>query len=394
MPKKSPTTRVGVIGLGNMGTAHANAFFSKSIPGAELAAISDQDASRAESFPDVPFFENSDALIASGKVDAIVVATPHFAHTSLGIAGLKAGLHVLIEKPISVHKADCERLLAAHTNKRQVFCAMFNVRPDPSYQKVRELVHSGELGTIRRVNWIITTWFRTAAYYASGGWRATWSGEGGGVLMNQCPHNLDLYQWIFGMPSKVRGFCQLGRYHDIEVEDDVTAYFEYPDGRTGVFITSTGESPGTNRLEVVGEQGRLTLEDGKLRYLRNEESMSQFSNTTSIRFGTVPYWDVSIPLEAQPEFGNITILKNFINAIRLGEPLLSPASEGIHSVELANAILYSSLTGKTVDLPLNSRAYERTLQELIKNSTFKKKKTTTKPDNTDLAKSFALSAKR
>lgn len=394
MSKKPSTVRVGVIGLGVMGSAHANALFSKSIPGAELAAVSDQDASRAVQFPDIPFYEDSNALIASGKVDAIVVATPHYAHTTVGIAGLKAGLHVLVEKPISVHKADCERLLAAHTNRKQIFCAMFNVRPDPSYQKVRELVRSGELGTIRRINWIITTWFRTAAYYASGGWRATWSGEGGGVLMNQCPHNLDLYQWIFGMPSKVRGFCKFGHYHDIEVEDDVTAYFEYPNGSTGVFITSTGESPGTNRLEVVGEQGRLTLEDGKLHYLRNEVPMSEFSRTTESRFGTVPTWDVTIPVATQTEFGNITILKNYINAIRLGEPLLSPASEGIHSVELANAIVYSSLTEKTVDLPLDGRAYERKLKELIKNSTFKKKASKAKVEDADFSKSFALSSKR
>lgn len=394
MPKKSTTVRLGVIGLGGMGSAHANAVQSGTIPGCELAAVSDQDETRAAQFPGVPFFRDAGDMLASGKVDAVVIATPHFAHTTLGIAALRAGVHVLVEKPISVHKADCERLLAAHTNRRQVFCAMFNVRPEPAYQKLRELVRSGQLGEIRRVNWIITTWFRSEAYYASGGWRATWAGEGGGVLLNQCPHNLDMYQWIFGMPKKVRGFCQIGRYHHIEVEDDVTAYFEHANGQTGVFVTSTGEAPGTNRLEVVGEQGRLTLEDGALRYLRNEIPMTEFSRTTTSRFGAIPHWDVSIPVSQATEFGNISILKNFINAILHGEPLISPAHEGIHSVELANAILYSSLTEKTITLPLDSRTYERKLNELIKKSKFKKKVARVKTDASEFTKSFALTAKR
>lgn len=386
--------RVGVIGLGGMGSTHANAIVSGQIPGAELAAVSDQDHGKSANFPGVPFFEGGEELIGSGVVDAVIIATPHYAHTALGIAALEAGLHVLVEKPVSVHKADAERLLAAHKNRRQVFSAMFNVRPDPAYQKVRQLVRGGELGKICRVNWIITTWFRTGIYYASGGWRATWAGEGGGVLLNQCPHNLDLYQWIFGMPSKVRGFCQLGRYHDIEVEDDVTAYFEYPDGCTAVFIASTGEAPGTNRLEVVGEQGRLTLENGALRYLRNEVPMSEYSRTTDQRFGMPSHWDVSIPLLAASEPGNITILKNFTNAILHGEALISPAREGIYSVELGNAILFSSLTGKTVDLPLDGRAYERKLKELVKNSKFQKKAVATKAGGEDFSKSFALATKR
>lgn len=385
--------RTGVIGLGGMGSAHANAIFSGGIPGCELTAVSDQDGGKAANFPGVLFFEDGEALIASGEVDAVVIATPHYAHTSLGIAALKAGLHVLVEKPISVHKADAERLLAAHKDPNQVFSAMFNVRPEPCYQKMRELVQKGELGKIRRINWIITTWFRTEAYYASGGWRATWEGEGGGVLLNQCPHNLDLYQWIFGMPSKVRGFCQLGRYHNIEVEDDVTAYFEYPDGCSAVFIASTGESPGTNRLEVVGEQGRLTLEKGVLRYLRNEMPMSKYSKTTKDRFGSLPYWEVSIPVPSTSEAGNISILKNFADAILHGKPLLAPAHEGIRSVELGNAILYSSLTEKTISLPMDGRAYERKLNELIKNSKFKKKTVKVKTDAADFAKSFALNSK-
>jgi len=391
--KSSKNVRTGVIGLG-MGASHANAIVSGKVPGLELVAVSDYAVEKAKNYPEAQFFKDGGEMIASGQLDAVIIATPHYAHTPLGIAALKAGLHVLVEKPISVHKADAERLLAAHKNRGQVFSTMFNVRPEPSYRKLRDLVRGGELGKIRRINWIITTWFRTEAYYTSSDWRATWSGEGGGVLLNQCPHNLDLYQWIFGMPDRVRGFCQFGRYHNIEVEDDVTAYFEHAGGCTGVFIATTGESPGTNRLEVVGEQGRLTLENGALHYLRNETPMSKFSRETRELFGMIPHWDVSIPIPPAAEAGNVTILKNFADAILHGRPLLAPAAEGIRSVELGNAILYSSLTEKTISLPLDGRAYERKLNELIKNSTFKKKTVKRKHDPSELDKSFALSTRK
>jgi len=356
--------RLGIIGLGNMGSAHARSVLNGLVPGCELAALCDQNVEIAAAFPDIPFFVDTSKFLRSGKIDAILICTPHYAHTSLGIAALKAGLHVLVEKPISVDKADALKLLAAHRGPDQIFAAMFNQRTDPIYQKLRQLVSSGELGQIRRVNWTVTTWFRTEAYYAHGGWRATWAGEGGGVLLNQCPHNLDLFQWIFGMPSKVRGFCQLGRYHDIEVEDDVTAYFEYPDGMTGVFITSTGEAPGTNRLEVASERGRVVLEDGRMEFRRIEIPATEFSRTTKEKFSAPPVWNISIPLPSSRGEQHVGILKNFTNAILKGETLLSPAAEGICSVELANAILLSSIEGCSVDFPLSAPRFGKLLARM------------------------------
>jgi len=385
---KNTSVRLGIIGLGNMGGAHCRSILEGKVPGAELTAVCDVESGKASLFPDVPFFENFESLQASGKVDAVLIATPHYSHTTLGIEALEAGLHVLVEKPLGVHKADCERLIAAHQNDAQVFSAMFNQRTDPYYQKVRQLVHGGELGKIRRINWIITDWFRTEAYYASGGWRATWAGEGGGVLLNQCPHNLDLYQWIFGMPSKVRGFCQMGRYHSIEVEDDVTAYFEYPDGATGVFITSTGEAPGTNRLEVTGEQGKLVLENGRLEFTRNEVQTTEFSRTTKESFSRPAIWNVQIPLTNEHGEQHIGILKNFVGAILRGEKLLAPAAEGIHSVELGNAIISSSISEQTVALPLLGKTYEDQLAALIAGSTIEKKSTPSTAATSDFSKSF------
>ncbi len=383
------TLRLAIIGLGNMGRAHCKTILDGKVPGCELAAVCDLDPDAFADYPDIPHFTSTDELIASGTVDAVLVATPHYDHTSIGIAALEAGLHVLVEKPISVHKADCERLVAAHRGgKKQIFAAMFNQRTDPAYQKVRELVRNGELGKIQRVNWIITDWSRSESYYASGGWRATWAGEGGGVLLNQCPHNLDLYQWIFGMPSKVRGFCQFGRYHQIEVEDDVTAYFEYPDGHTGVFITSTGEAPGTNRLEITGDQGRLVLEDGKLAYRRNETATSKFTRTSKSGFAQPPLWNVDIPLPDHRGAQHLGILKNFTNSILSGEKLIAPAAEGIHSVELANSILLSSLTGETIDVPLDGARFAQALEKLIATSKPKKKISKGRKAATDFSKSF------
>jgi predicted dehydrogenase len=319
-------------------------------------------------------------------VDAVIIATPHYQHTTLGIAALQQGLHVMVEKPISAHKADAERLIAAHNkNPKLVFAGMFQLRAEPRYLKIQKLIQSGELGSIVRMSWIMTDWFRTEAYYASGGWRATWKGEGGGVLLNQCLHNLDVMQWLLGMPARVRGFCQLGRFHDIEVEDQVTAYLEYTNGATGTFVSSTGEAPGTNRLEIAGTRGKLVLENDKLCFTRNEADMIQFSRSAKLGFVKPEVWNVEIPFQNAAN-GHAVLMQNFVNAIVNGEALITPGAEGIRSVELANVILYSSLVGQTVELPMDSAAYERRLNELISGSKIEKK--VVEVSNEDFAASF------
>jgi predicted dehydrogenase len=354
--------RLGIIGVGVMGVGHAQSVIQQKVACVELTAVADVVPDLAQRYPGQKTFTSGEDLIRSGVVDAILIATPHYSHTPLGIAGLQNGLHVLVEKPISVHKADCERLIAARRDSKQVFAAMFNQRTDPIYKKLKHLIVSGELGEVRRVNWIVTNWFRTQAYYGSGGWRATWAGEGGGVLLNQCPHNLDLWQWLFGMPKRIRAFCAFGKYHAIEVEDDVTAYMEYENGATGVLITSTGEAPGTNRLEVTAERGRVVLENGKLHFTRNEVPMSEFCRTTTERFASPATWEVDIPVSAGG--GQHTeMLQNFIDAIQKGTPLIAPAEEGIHSVELANTMLFSADNKETIELPLDSAAYEAWLKK-------------------------------
>jgi predicted dehydrogenase len=273
----------------------------------------------------------------------------------------------LVEKPISVHKADAERLIAAHTNPRQKFAAMLNQRTDPYYQKIRALVRGGKLGALWRIQWTITDWFRTEAYYAAGGWRATWRGEGGGVLLNQAMHNLDIWQWLFGLPARVRADCRFGRYHHIEVEDDVTAVFEYAHGASGVFVTSTGEAPGTNRLEVAGDRGRLVYENNRLNFVRNEVPAREFSRAATQSYTLPPHQRAEFTL---PDHGgqHVAVLQNFVDTILDGGLLLAPAAEGVGAVELANAMLWSSLTGQPVELPLDSAGFAAQLQKLITTS--------------------------
>ncbi len=356
--------RFGVIGIGGMGGGHARSILSGKVDRAELTAVCDLSDEYLSRFDDgVLKFKDHNKFLQNEKVDAVIIATPHYSHTPLGIAALEAGKHVLVEKPISVHKADCEKLVNAHTNKDQVFAAMFQLRCNSVNERIKSLIDNGELGKLIRVNWIITTWYRTAAYYRKGSWRGTWKGEGGGVLMNQAPHQLDLFQWFCGMPVKVRGFCGLGKRHNVEVEDEVTAYMEYKNGATGVFVSSTCEAPGTNRLEITGENGRLILEDGEISFRRNEVSALKWLETCEESFKMPPVWDVSIPVKKK-DTKHAGIMNNFVDAILDGKPLIAPAEEGIRSVELANAILYSSLKDRPVELPLDGKEFEAELERL------------------------------
>ena len=292
----------------------------------------------------------------------------------------------MVEKPISAHKADAERLIAAAAARpKQKFGGMFQLRVEPRYQKIRELVQGGELGDLIRVIWIMTDWFRAEAYYQSSDWRATWKGEGGGVLLNQCLHQLDALQWIVGMPSRVQGHIGIGKHHDIEVEDDVTCYLEYANSASGVFITSTGETPGSNRFEIAGTRGRALLENDKLIVTRNAVPSDEWSRTSKIGFQQPETTVEEIPIPGA-EDAHAKLVANFVNAILDGEPLIAPGASGIGSVELANVMVYSGLLGQAIDLPMDGAAWEAKLNELIANSTHEKK--TVEVSNKDFTASF------
>lgn len=355
--------RLGVIGTGSMGKTHVRDVLEGKVKGCRVTAICDTDPAALAFFPGLKHFADSGRLIRSGEVDAVLVATPHYSHTTIGIDALENGLHLLVEKPLSVHVNDCRRLIAAHTDKTRVFAVDFMFRSESPWIKLRHMIQSGELGEIQRILWTNTDWFRPDYYFSTGGWRGTWAGEGGGVLVNQCPHNLDIWQWLFGMPSSLRAFCGLGKRHPVEVDDEVTAYMEYPHGATAVFITGTGEAPGSNRLEVAGDRGRVVLEDREIHFSRNETGAREFLRTSPDAYAAPAVWEAEVPVrfEGGTHHG---VVQNFVDAILHGTPLFAPGEEGIHAVELANAMLYSSLKGKSVEFPLDGDAFERELKGL------------------------------
>jgi predicted dehydrogenase len=380
--------RLGIIGMGNIGKFHAGYLLEGKVARGQLTAVCSPSPDKLADYAarGLKVFGDAMELIRSRTVDAVILATPHYQHTSLGIAALEAGLHLMVEKPISAHKADAERLIAAHRKRSELaFAGMFQMRVEPRYEIIRALIRNGDLGEIVRVNWVNTDWFRGEAYYASSAWRATWKGEGGGVLLNQCLHNLDVLQWLLGMPARVRGFCQLGRFHQIEVEDNVTAYLEWPNRATGVFVSSTGEAPGANRFEIVGTRGTLVLEHGKLALTRNAADMIEFSRTAKTGFSKPDATTEEIPF-ANATAPHAELMQNFVNAILDGEPLIAPGTEGIHSVELANAMVYSSLLNEMVDLPMDSAGWERKLHQLIAES--KVQKQVMQVEASDFASSF------
>lgn len=384
--------RIGIVGLGNMGSAHI-AHISK-VAGAELAACCDIVPEKAEKFGrqyNVPFFTDAGKMMDSGLLDAIIIAVPHYFHTPICVDAFAHNLHVLTEKPIAVHKNDALKMIRAHeAHPDKKFAAMFQLRLTPAVQKLRELIQRGELGSLTRVTWTATGWFRSQAYYDSGTWRATWKGEGGGVLLNQCPHHIDQFQWLFGMPKTVHAKCYIGKYHHIEVEDEVIADFEYENGMVAQFIASTSEAPGTLRVEIACDRGRVVMENGKIEFLRNEIPTMEFKNTTKTLFGIPPYWAIDVPVPADPGDNHLHMLENFVDAIQHDAPLVAPAEEGLNSVELANAMLFSSMKQRDVNLPLDGDAYEAMLHGLIENSQFIKD-AGAKNTTVDMTKSFSKS---
>jgi predicted dehydrogenase len=370
--------RIGLIGYGNMGRSHAKYLAASEVPDAELTAVCDISAvnlNRAKADLDgkvkAEYFDDPQKLMKAGLVDGVFIVVPHYDHSTLILEALKHNLHVLTEKPVGVYTKNVRKVNALAAKSKKVFGIMFNQRTNPVYQKLRQMIASGELGEIKRTNWIITNWYRSQSYYDAGGWRATWAGEGGGVLLNQSPHQLDLWQWICDMPKRVRAFCSFGKYHNIEVEDDVTAYVEYKNGATGVFITSTGETPGTNRFEIMGDNGKIILEDEKITFWKNAVPERQFNREYKKGFGAPENTKIEITVEGKGE-EHKGIVKDWVAAILTGSPLLAPGIEGINSLELSNAMLLSSWLDDWVQLPVDDDLFYEKLQEKIKTSKFKK----------------------
>ena len=326
-------------------------------------------AAKAE-YPDIAAFGDYTELLKSSDTDAVIIAVPHPLHAKIAIDAFKYGKHVLVEKPIDITVSAAEKLCYAAKKSGKVFAIMFNQRTNGLFREARRIVKSGELGEIKRSVWIITNWYRTQSYYDSGDWRATWAGEGGGVLLNQAPHNLDIWQWICGSPAAVTAFCNSGKFHNIEVEDEATIYAEYENGATGVFITSTGDCPGTNRLEITGTRGKMVIESGILKLWKLKEDERDLCKNSADGFVS-PETEYS-EFTAEREEAHAGILKNFAGAILYGKELLSPGYDGINELTISNAAYLSEWTGnKRVPLPFDTAEFDRLLKEKQKSSEIK-----------------------
>ncbi|MBE5797762.1 MAG: Gfo/Idh/MocA family oxidoreductase [Clostridiales bacterium] len=357
--------RIGVIGIGNMGSEHCRMLWEGRIPEAALTAVADLRADRRawaqECFGGrVAVFGAAQELISSGLCDAVIVAVPHPSHPWVTVAALEGGLHVLCEKPIAVSVAEARCMQEAAQRTGRTFALMFNQRTNGLYKRMKQTLDAGELGAIKRVSWIITDWYRTQLYYDSGSWRATWAGEGGGVLLNQCPHQLDLLQWLCGMPVKVQAHCHEGKWHDIEVEDDVTAYLEFANGATGTFIASTGDLPGVNRLEITCDRGRLLCEDGRVTVWRLPVSERQYCVGSRNAYDKPPHTEETFGDGGEnPQHAGVTA--SFVRHILHGEPLVAQGGEGLASLEISNAIHLSGWLGAPVTLPIDEALFLREL---------------------------------
>lgn len=370
--------RLGIIGVGNMGKGHIKYLIKGEVSGVTLAAVCDaipENLKWAEQELGEAVLRYTDPyeMMDSKEIDAVLIATPHYSHPELSIACLERGLHVLCEKPAGVYTKQVREMNEAWEKSNVVFSMMYNQRTNPLYRKLKDIIDSGELGEIKRTNWIITNWYRSQSYYDSGSWRATWAGEGGGVLLNQDPHQLDLWQWTIGMmPTRVRAFCYFGKHRNIEVEDDVTAFVEYENGATGVFVTTTGEAPGTNRFEISGDRGKIVIENNQLTFWRLREPESEFNKRFTGSFGSPECWKCEVPVEGvNPDHKGIT--QNFVNAILHGEALIAPGAEGIKGLMISNAMLLSTWTDGWVDMPIDEELYYDYLQQKIAESSKKKK---------------------
>ncbi len=366
--------KLGIIGYGNMGTAHVNNIMAGKTPNTELAALCDIDPERrkifSEKYPEIPVFENAEVLMDSGLCEAILIAVPHYDHVPMAIMGFNKGLHVLVEKPAGVYTKQVREMNEVARKSGKVFGLMLNQRTNPVFGKLREMIARGDLGNIKRITWIITNWYRKQAYHDSSEWRSTWRGEGGGTLINQNPHQLDLWQWVFGMPDKVYARASFGKYRDIEVEDEVVAMMEYDNGMIGQYITSTAEAPGTNRLEIACDMGQLIIENNnKMTFRRNVVPEPEF-NKNQEPFGMPEFWNCEIPVDATGGEQHVGIIKNFADAVLSGKELLAKGEEGICGLTISNAMHLSAWTGETVDIKNfpDDKFYDM-LQEKIKNST-------------------------
>ena len=376
-PRKLEKKRFGILGVGNQGTHYTKLFHEGKIRNAELVAVADTSPSAiaawSEKYGEVcPAYASLEEMLEKASLDCVMIEVPHYQHPDCAMTAMRAGVAVLVDKPAGVYTSQVEEMYAVQKETGVPLGMMFNQRTNPCFIKMKKIIEAGVIGEIKRVSWIITTWYRNQCYYDSGAWRGTWDGEGGGVLYNQAPHQLDLYQWIVGMqPTKVHAFCHFGKWHNIDVEDDVTAYVEFPNGATGTFITTTADWPGTNRLEITGSRGTLIFDTTKLTLSMLGEDEREFCFACKEKWGHNKVTTTKVPAYGE-NTQHAGIINNFADALQGLCPIYAPGTDGIHGVALANAMLLSGFEGKTVTMPVDGKKFKKQLDKRVKAALAKK----------------------
>ncbi|HEX6044652.1 MAG TPA: DegT/DnrJ/EryC1/StrS family aminotransferase [Pyrinomonadaceae bacterium] len=355
--------RFGVIGLGTMGQEHARVI--RANPLLALAAGTDAQPSTGRKVAadlGAKWFDSAEDMVRSGEVDAVVIATPHWQHADIAVSALRAGLHVLCEKPLSVTVAQSDEVLQAAEQSRGMFVVVHQKRFEPAYLYVKQLLDSGELGQLYRASMIESAW-RSEAYYQSSPWRGTWRGEGGGVLLNQAPHILDRYAWLCGMPETVTARCDT-TLHDIEVEDTASAILHHANGAHGYIHISTIEAPAISRMVLCCDRGRITVENGKVQVTKLRDSIRERTANDTQLMGALQSETRSINL---PTDGDVlgVFYDDFVAAVHGTGSLTCPGYEGRNAVELANAMLLSSARGTSVTLPLDRQQYSEFIEKKL-----------------------------
>lgn len=393
--------RIGIIGVGNMGFSHVRSLLAGACPRMQLTCVADNNPDRlawvqTQLPPNVTCFPDASSLLEAHLCDAVLIAAPHYFHPPLVMQALDAGYHVMSEKPAGVNISVVREMNRTAEKAGKVFGIMFNQRTNPRYRAIRKLMQSGRLGELRRSVWIITDWYRPQAYYNSGSWRATWAGEGGGILLNQCPHQLDLWQWICGMPACVDAEMGFGKWHDIEVEDEVCARVTYPNGASGLFLASTGDPCGVNRLEITLSRGKILCENGNLVVYEFAQDESEFSQSNTMPYSTPQMQEIHVPLIGENS-QHVGILNNFADAILDGSPLLAPGTEGIRALSISNAMHLSAWKKQPIAIPADPNGsvseWEAEFDSILREKASHSRLKVTAPvytDSGDLSKRYHL----
>lgn len=372
MNKSKAKIRVGVVGFGGQGSVYVGFLKAGLVKNGILSAVCDinsdkLDAQYKKFHLKCSKFTDYEEMFKSGCVDAVIVTTPHYLHPVIVGEALRNNIHAMSDKPAGVYTKQVKEIIALSDEHPELYCGlMLNQRTNNTFRKIRKMISDGVIGEIKRINWVITDWYRPQSYFDSSPWRATWVGEGGGVLFNQAPHQLDLLQWITGMmPVKIRAFCHFGKWHDIETEDDVTAYLEYENGASGMFITSTADYPGTNRLEILGTKGKLVCDNAKnLTFYKSKTDERDFNDNYKGGFGT-PGKKVKHIHTRKISGMHLEVINNFVSSIYNGSDLNIKYKEGLNGVEIADAMLLSQWLDKSISLPIDDDLYWSELQKRI-----------------------------